>query len=149
MNNSEAPKGLMNIISEVKETPEYRKKVMEMRVSALCEEILRHGEHLSSGRYVESVAMTIERDTIILKLDEDTVLNNGGNMREVALKIAVNPGRKSQCKKDEFKTIFTKNILGIKNNKFEKPTINQLENYQDALDYLKITLESNRKTKNV
>ena len=70
-------------------------------------------------------------------------------MREVALKIAVNPGRKSQCKEDEFKTIFTKNILGIKNNKFEKPTINQLENYQDALDYLKITLESNRKTKNV
>jgi len=148
MSKAEAPRGLMNIISEVKKTPEYTEKVMKENISNLCEEILKQGRNTSSGRYIEPIAMTIERDTIVLKLDEDTISNNGGSMDKVTLKIALNPGDKSQCREDEFKTIFTKNMFGIRNYKYEKPTIAQLESYQDTLDYIKIILENNRKAKN-
>ena len=147
-NMKEAPKGLANIISQAKESPTYKKRILEEQVRKTCIDILTsHAKSINGIEYVEPVVRRIGSDTVVFKIGDHTVMNNGGSMEETRLEMAVNPTNSYSFNHNEFQTVFTVSMFGVQNKKLTEPTAVELKGYLETLNYLKGELGEKNKNK--
>jgi hypothetical protein len=140
MASIEIPKGLVNIIEQAKETPEYKRRVLEGQVVGLCDLIFK-SDPFSEG-YVPPVIRKIGKNTIALKISKKENLDSRIT-EETTLKLAIDV---FNVMLDEgFMTVFTIGASGVKNMKSEQPTMEELTGYLETLKYFKNESDKDRK----
>lgn len=146
MSSKEVPQGLKNIINQVKETPEYQRKILAKQVDNLSSQILKKYSTSNHGsRYVDPVFRKVGEDMVALKIGENVVQNNGGSMDEVVFEIAVNPSH--SYADGEFRRMFKISTFGVFNKKSEEATISELTEYIEVLNYFDKEANSDRRSK--
>jgi hypothetical protein len=147
--SGEIPKGLTKAVADVKERPQYARKILVDQVGELCFNIFEAFSTKNGGsryRFLKPVGRIVDRDYVVVKLEEN-VNSKGWPTTETLFKIAVNPSNIRIPDEKEFATLFTDSGFGVRNMWEKDAGIDELNDYLEILEYYKTELAKTKKDK--